>query len=122
MLGVLHVLGGRSEGGLAGYALGDPLRAALTGWLAVPLLLLLAVFGLLVVTATPVHRCPAPSRLASRTGPCTARPGSRRPPLAPLQRRRPRRVGLAPQPEPEDAFPGLLEYDVEPERSRANSL
>jgi S-DNA-T family DNA segregation ATPase FtsK/SpoIIIE len=30
----------------------------LTGWIAVPVLLLLAVFGLLVVTATPLHQVP----------------------------------------------------------------
>jgi S-DNA-T family DNA segregation ATPase FtsK/SpoIIIE len=45
----------RAAGGAVGYLLGTPLVSALTVWVAVPLLVLLAVFGVLVVTATPVH-------------------------------------------------------------------
>jgi S-DNA-T family DNA segregation ATPase FtsK/SpoIIIE len=52
----------RAAGGLVGWAISAPLQAALTSWVAVPLLLLLSAFGLLVVTATPVHR--VPERLA----------------------------------------------------------
>ena len=45
----------RAAGGVIGYLIATPLTHALTVWVAVPLLVLLAVFGLLVVTATPVH-------------------------------------------------------------------
>nr|WP_308220301.1 DNA translocase FtsK [Kineococcus sp. TRM81007] len=46
-------------GGMVGFLVAGPLSSALTGWVTVPLLLLLGFFGLLVVTATPVHAIPA---------------------------------------------------------------
>lgn len=46
-----------SAGGLLG-GLGGLLGRAMTAWVAVPTLLLLAVFGLLVVTSTPISRIP----------------------------------------------------------------
>lgn len=66
-LGIVHVSAGsptpasgttalRAAGGLAGYAISAPLRALLTTWAAVPVLVLIGLFGLLVVTGTPVHR------------------------------------------------------------------
>lgn len=48
----------RDAGGLIGWAAATPLTYALTEMLAVPLLVLLTVFGLLVVTATPVNAVP----------------------------------------------------------------
>jgi DNA segregation ATPase FtsK/SpoIIIE, S-DNA-T family len=45
----------RAAGGILGYLIGTPLASALTAWVAVPLLVLLAFFGVLVVTATPVN-------------------------------------------------------------------
>ncbi|MFJ8577636.1 DNA translocase FtsK 4TM domain-containing protein [Micromonospora sp. NPDC093277] len=45
-------------GGLVGAGVGDLLKAAVTAWVAVPLLVLLLVFGLLVVTATPINKIP----------------------------------------------------------------
>ncbi|QTE30602.1 FtsK/SpoIIIE family DNA translocase [Pengzhenrongella sicca] len=48
-------VGVRAAGGVVGYLLGTPLSSALTIWVAVPLLALLAFFGVLVVTATPVY-------------------------------------------------------------------
>ena len=45
-------------GGLLGWAGGGLLARAVSGWVAVPLLVLLSIFGLLVVTATPVNRIP----------------------------------------------------------------
>ncbi|WP_371479332.1 DNA translocase FtsK [Kitasatospora sp. NBC_00315] len=48
----------RSAGGIVGWAASTPMMAAAGPPLAVPLLLLLAFFGLLVVTATPVNRIP----------------------------------------------------------------
>ncbi|MFS4095926.1 DNA translocase FtsK [Streptomyces sp. AF1A] len=48
----------RDAGGLIGWAAATPLTYAMTEALAVPLLVLLTVFGLLVVTATPVNAIP----------------------------------------------------------------
>lgn len=48
----------RDAGGIVGYLVGHPLAAGLSAWVAVPLLVLLAFFGLLVVTKTPVHAIP----------------------------------------------------------------
>ncbi len=45
-----------TAGGVLGYLLGEPLASLLTPWVAWPLLVLLAFFGLLVLTATPVHQ------------------------------------------------------------------
>ncbi len=66
-LGIVHVALGspapsagrpamESSGGLIGYAVSAPLRALLTAWVAVPLLALVAAFGVLVITGTPLHR------------------------------------------------------------------
>jgi DNA segregation ATPase FtsK/SpoIIIE, S-DNA-T family len=46
------------SGGLIGYAIGALLERAVTGWVAVPLLILLLIFGLLVITATPINKIP----------------------------------------------------------------
>jgi len=67
VLGLVHIAHGtprlaegtpaiRAAGGLIGYAVSAPLVAALTPWVATPLLALVAFFGLLVITGTPVHR------------------------------------------------------------------
>ncbi len=52
----------RDAGGYVGFLVSSPLVAAVTRWVAVPLMALLAVFGLLVVTATPVHALPTRAR------------------------------------------------------------
>ncbi len=125
-LGILHVLRGdrsyEDKGGLAGYALGEPLSAALTPYLALPLLALLAVFGLLVVTATPVHQLPEVfAALRERLGlgalGAAAHPAAAPVAPAPLQRSRPRtRQGsLAQQDEPTDISPVVLEHPPGPQ-------
>jgi S-DNA-T family DNA segregation ATPase FtsK/SpoIIIE len=125
-LGVVHVTRGArptdDKGGLVGFLLGDPLERGLTPWLAVPVLLLLAGFGLLVVTATPLHQVPDAlkalrDKVLRRTPAAEPEEDSAPAPLPPLQRRRPsRRVGaLAPQGEPEDASPVVLEHPPEPD-------
>lgn len=66
VLGTAHVTGpdaapaaGRTgAGGLLGWLVGHPLQAGIGAVVTVALLVLLAVFGLLVVTATPVHQVP----------------------------------------------------------------
>jgi S-DNA-T family DNA segregation ATPase FtsK/SpoIIIE len=47
-----------SSGGLIGFGVGSLLERAVTGWVAVPLLVLLLIFGLLVITATPINKIP----------------------------------------------------------------
>ncbi|WP_229378911.1 DNA translocase FtsK [Streptomyces sp. VRA16 Mangrove soil] len=53
----------RDAGGLIGWAAATPLSFTMTQVLAVPMLVLLTVFGLLVVTATPVNAIPQRLRL-----------------------------------------------------------
>jgi S-DNA-T family DNA segregation ATPase FtsK/SpoIIIE len=53
----------RKAGGYIGYGVGGPLARALTPWVSAPLLALLALFGLLLITGTPLHRIP--ERLSS---------------------------------------------------------
>jgi len=73
--GVIHVLAGtpqppsgstamQSAGGWLGFVASAPLVAGVTEWVALPLLVLLAVFGLLVITATPLHAVPDALRAA----------------------------------------------------------
>ncbi|MDQ3383234.1 MAG: DNA translocase FtsK [Actinomycetota bacterium] len=54
----------RGAGGVVGFLAASPITAALTVWGTVPLLVMLAFFGVLVVTATPVHRIPERLRAA----------------------------------------------------------
>ncbi|MGI9062887.1 MAG: DNA translocase FtsK 4TM domain-containing protein [Pseudonocardiaceae bacterium] len=58
---------GRSRAsGVVGFLAADPLTDGLTAWVSAPLLALLAVYGLLVLTGTPVHA--VPDRLRALTG------------------------------------------------------
>ncbi len=45
-------------GGFVGYVMSGPLSGAVTPWAAAALLALLAVYGLLLISGTPVHRIP----------------------------------------------------------------
>ena len=86
VLGMVHVAHGspmpaagatamRDAGGVIGFAASYPLVATLTGWAAAPLLALVSVFGVLVITATPVHRIPERVlELRDLLAPHTARP------------------------------------------------
>jgi DNA segregation ATPase FtsK/SpoIIIE, S-DNA-T family len=69
VLGLVHIAKGnptphdgsaaiRGAGGYIGLAAASPLAAVLTPWVTAPLLALLAGFGVLVITGTPVHRIP----------------------------------------------------------------
>ena len=60
----LHVIS--SAGGLIGYAASAPLVGIITKWAAVPVLVMIAGFGLLVITGTPLHR--VPDRIAELHG------------------------------------------------------
>jgi hypothetical protein len=68
-VGLVHIANGtpqptdgsaamRHAGGLVGFFASAPLVAALTSWVAAPLLALVAGFGVLVITATPLHTLP----------------------------------------------------------------
>jgi S-DNA-T family DNA segregation ATPase FtsK/SpoIIIE len=69
VLGLIHIAKGTPHpsdgaraihlaGGYLGYAVSGPLASALTTWAAVALLALLALYGLLLISGTPVHRIP----------------------------------------------------------------
>jgi DNA segregation ATPase FtsK/SpoIIIE, S-DNA-T family len=66
VLGVLDLVHGdptssaarRGAGGLLGVLSGSPVAAAVTSYLAIPILLLVAVFGVLVLSGTPLHAVP----------------------------------------------------------------
>jgi S-DNA-T family DNA segregation ATPase FtsK/SpoIIIE len=74
VLGILDLVHGdpsgaaarRSAGGVLGVLAGSPLGTALTAYLAVPVLALVGVFGLLVVTGTPLHAVPDRMRAIGR--------------------------------------------------------
>jgi S-DNA-T family DNA segregation ATPase FtsK/SpoIIIE len=67
--GIVHVAAGipeppagadgmRAAGGIIGFLASSPLEAAVSVYGTIPLLILLGIFGLLVLTATPVHEIP----------------------------------------------------------------
>ncbi|MFF2660788.1 DNA translocase FtsK [Kitasatospora sp. NPDC058032] len=96
----------RTAGGIIGWAASTPMMAAAGPALAVPLLLLLAFFGLLVTTATPVNRIPERMRAVGvRLG--VVEPG----PLDGTGERTPERE-LSNEP-PEDADPSALPFTVD---------
>ncbi len=111
VLGLVHIARGlpdpgkhdelREAGGYLGYLVSSPLVSAVSVYVAVPLLVLLLVFGLLVVTATPLHALPERGKAVLAW--LMHRPEEDTPeaattdvlltaePLEPLTRRRPRR-------------------------------
>ncbi|WP_307845733.1 DNA translocase FtsK [Saccharomonospora sp. NB11] len=66
VLGLLHLISGRPQshqdqmyaGGWIGWLSGDLLARGVTGWVAVPLLVLVLAYGVLVCSGTPVRRVP----------------------------------------------------------------
>ena len=73
VLGIAHALAGTPQpvegaaamqdgGGFVGFMVAAPLVSGLTVWLALPLMVLMVGFGVLVLTSTPVHL--VPQRLA----------------------------------------------------------
>jgi len=67
--GIAHVAAGipeppagadgmRAAGGIIGFLASSPLEAAVSIYGTIPLLILIGIFGLLVLTATPVHEIP----------------------------------------------------------------
>ncbi|PSL01007.1 S-DNA-T family DNA segregation ATPase FtsK/SpoIIIE [Murinocardiopsis flavida] len=85
LLGLIHIGQGipwpsdgqlaiRRAGGMIGFAASGPLSQVLTPWVTGILLVMLMLFGLLVVTATPIYRIP--DRLRDLFGPMMARDDS----------------------------------------------
>jgi S-DNA-T family DNA segregation ATPase FtsK/SpoIIIE len=82
VLGLMHVLTGspsridgwRRAGGALGYVAGAPLRLGLTGWVAAPVLGLVALYGLLLLTGTPVRQVPARLRALFGGAPASDKP------------------------------------------------
>jgi len=66
VLGVVHLAAGRPDepalwptgGGAIGYLAATPLATGLTAWVAAPVLVLLAFYAVLLLTATPVREVP----------------------------------------------------------------
>src|SRR4051794_38405207 len=109
VLGLIHIANGmpkphrgdtealQQAGGAIGFVISslflDLLRSTLV---VVPLLVLLALFGVLVITGTPVYQVPTRlrelrDRLLGRTAPATEEPAPEEEQAAPLKRSRPRR-------------------------------
>ena len=87
--------GMRAAGGIIGFLASSPLAAAVSIYGAVPLLVMLALFGLLVLTATPLHQVPerlraAVDRLTGHTAESEPEPE----PVAPKRRRKPAAADL----------------------------
>jgi S-DNA-T family DNA segregation ATPase FtsK/SpoIIIE len=138
VLGLVHLSHGSPEGtdtaalqdagGAVGFVIGSLAMDLLqTPFVVVPIFVLLSVFGLLVVTATPVHQIPA--RLAALRGlghhAAGGQPGSPEVPEQPaaLRRSRPRRrVGALAEGDDDFTPEGDPAYDspvtVEPDRRR----
>ncbi len=128
VLGLVHVFHGVPDpsegaramhraGGAVGFLAASPLASGLTSYVAAPLLALLAVFGLLVITATPLAE--VPRMLAALRDTVLRRKPVPKPGLAtefdadaeadvPTPRRRPsarRRQGVYSAPEADDSDP-----------------
>ena len=108
VVGMLHLGNGlpaqtegvMGAGGQLGWVVGGALEAAVSPWVAAPMLALIVVFGILVVTATPVNK--VPERLAGVWRLATGRTGGEAAPFdddqdleeeeeEPVKRRRPSR-------------------------------
>ncbi|WP_433267852.1 DNA translocase FtsK 4TM domain-containing protein [Micromonospora vinacea] len=99
-------------GGLVGAGVGGLLERAVTAWVAVPLLILLLLFGLLVVTATPINKIP--ERLGLLAGGLVGAPEADEeadePVAKPARKRQPKRM---PAPLDPDDFEDLDGADLQ---------
>lgn len=99
-------------GGLVGAGIGGLLERAVTAWVAVPLLILLLLFGLLVVTATPINKIP--ERLGLLAGGLVAAPEEAEEADEPAaQRTRKRPAKRTPPPVDPDDFEDLDGVDLQ---------
>ncbi|MEU9506572.1 DNA translocase FtsK 4TM domain-containing protein [Micromonospora sp. NPDC048170] len=101
-------------GGLVGAGVGSVMERAVTAWVAMPLLILLLIFGLLVVTATPINK--VPERLGLLFGTRVAPPGveeTDEAPAKPAPRKRPTKRAAPPPPDPADFDDDLDGVDLQ---------
>ncbi|MDT7705553.1 MAG: segregation ATPase FtsK/SpoIIIE, family [Pseudonocardiales bacterium] len=153
VLGLVHLVAGRPDqpsrwaegGGAIGYVAATPLATGLTGWVAVPVLVLLSGYAFLVLTATPFREVPnrfrrllgqpvdddATDEDAEQTAAPAEDPVTETPPAAvrrPSRRRQATRVadlfaddsadGAPPTPVPDEAPVPPVEEAVVPPRKR----
>ncbi|MFD0788169.1 DNA translocase FtsK 4TM domain-containing protein, partial [Micromonospora azadirachtae] len=99
-------------GGLIGAGVGSLLERAVTAWVAIPLLILLLLFGLLVVTATPINKIP--ERLGMLAGTLVATPSKEDEPAeAPAKPARKRPAKRKPPAVDPEAFEDLDGVDLQ---------
>ncbi|MGI5522782.1 DNA translocase FtsK [Micromonospora sp. CA-259024] len=98
-------------GGLVGAGIGGLLERAVTAWVAVPLLILLLLFGLLVVTATPINKIP--ERLGLLAGGLVAAPETAEEADEPAKPARRRPAKRMPSPLDPDDFEDLEGADLQ---------
>ncbi|MEV4810420.1 DNA translocase FtsK [Micromonospora avicenniae] len=99
-------------GGLIGAGIGSLLERAVTAWVAIPLLILLLLFGLLVVTATPINKIP--ERLGMLAGTLVAAPSKEdEPEEAPAKPARKRPAKRTPAPVDPEAFEDVDGVDLQ---------
>jgi S-DNA-T family DNA segregation ATPase FtsK/SpoIIIE len=125
LLGILDLAHGdpskeaarRGAGGLIGVLAGSPLGSALTSYLAVPILGLIAIFGVLVITGTPLHAVPDRLRSMRRPAGVEASPLDVEDQVTePLKRARKKHASVASTDEdkPFDASPVLADEKPDP--------
>ncbi|MEH0973758.1 DNA translocase FtsK 4TM domain-containing protein [Micromonospora sp. CPCC 205546] len=102
-------------GGLVGAGVGSLMERAVTAWVAVPLLVLLLVFGLLVVTATPIMKVPERLGLlfGTRIAPPVGQEEEDEAPAKPAPRRRPAKRAAPPPLDPAEFDEDLDGVDMQ---------
>ncbi len=104
-----HAAARRGAGGLVGVLAGSPLGSALTSYLAVPILILVGLFGLLVITGTPLHAVPDRLRALRRPVPAEPDDVAADQVTEPLKRKRHASVANTDEDKPFAASPVLAE-------------
>ena len=119
-LGLAHLFAGQpagnvgreGAGGAIGYVAGEFLAEGVTAWVAAPVLILIALYGVLVFTGTPVREIPQRLRSLGQPAQPETEPGAdapadpiadTEPGLEPLRRPSRRRQAKSADPEPESA-------------------
>ncbi|MFY1598826.1 DNA translocase FtsK 4TM domain-containing protein [Micromonospora sp. WMMD737] len=102
-------------GGLVGAGVGSLMERAVTAWVAVPLLILLLVFGLLVVTATPINKVPERLGLlfGTRIAPPVVEEETDEAPARPAPRKRAAKRAAPPPPDPAEFDDDLDGVDLQ---------